>query len=120
MPRQALPECAYLRRTQDAAGRLSGVPPSQARECQLLGAFLPAYQWRACAQGYCVGFQSWQVHHAGEQFDSRKASAATVHFPSSQRDAAEKLYISAEHEKSGYGRDSPGACCYNHPFQQKF
>lgn len=60
-----------------------------------------------------MGFQSWQVHRAGEQFDSRKASAATVHFPSSQRDAAEKLYISAEHEKSGYGRDSPGACCYN-------
>lgn len=44
----------------------------------------------------------------GEQFDSRKSSAATVHFPSSKRDAAEKLYISAEHEKSGYGRDSPG------------
>ena len=31
-----------------------------------------------------------------------------MHFPSSKRDAAEKLYISAEHEKSGYGRDSPG------------
>ncbi|CAK0782857.1 hypothetical protein CVIRNUC_006052 [Coccomyxa viridis] len=49
----------------------------------------------------------------GDQFDSRKPSAATVHFPSSQRDAAEKLYISAEHEKSGYGRDSPGPSAYN-------
>ena len=45
---------------------------------------------------------------AGVQFDSRKASSAVMHFPSSKRDAAEKLYISAEHEKSGYGRDSPG------------
>ena len=44
----------------------------------------------------------------GVQFDSRKASSAVMHFPSSKRDAAEKLYISAEHEKSGYGRDSPG------------
>ncbi|CAL5220311.1 g2299 [Coccomyxa viridis] len=49
----------------------------------------------------------------GVQFDSRKASSAVMHFPSSKRDAAEKLYISAEHEKSGYGRDSPGPSAYN-------
>lgn len=48
----------------------------------------------------------------GEQFDSRKPSAAMVHFPSSQRDAAEKIFISAEHEKSGFGRDSPGRFCF--------
>lgn len=112
MPGQDLPECAHLAPHTRCCKGLSGITPSEARESQgqILRALLPAYQWGACAQGYCVGFQSWQVHHAGEQFDSRKASAATVHFPSSQRDAAEKLYISAEHEKSGYGRDSPGIC----------
>ena len=41
--------------------------------------------------------------------ESTKASAATVHFPAATRDAADKMFISQEHEKSGYGRDSPGA-----------
>ena len=45
---------------------------------------------------------------AGVQYDSRKISSAVTRFTASKRDAAEKLYISAEHEKSGYGRDSPG------------
>ena len=44
----------------------------------------------------------------GVQYDSRKVSSAAMRFPASKRDAAEKLYISAAHEKSGYGRDSPG------------
>ena len=45
---------------------------------------------------------------AGSQFESTKASAAVVHFPGAQRDAAEKIFISPEHEKSGFGKDSPG------------
>lgn len=46
--------------------------------------------------------------HAGSQFDSTKASAAAVHFQGAKRESAEKIFISLEHEKSGYGRESPG------------
>lgn len=45
---------------------------------------------------------------AGSQYESTKASAAVVHFPGAQRDAAEKIFISLEHEKSGFGKESPG------------
>lgn len=46
--------------------------------------------------------------HAGSQFESTKTSAAVVHFPGAHRDAAEKMFISLEHEKSGFGKESPG------------
>ncbi|KAK9904232.1 hypothetical protein WJX75_007359 [Coccomyxa subellipsoidea] len=49
----------------------------------------------------------------GSQYESTKASAANVHFSGAQRDAAEKIFISLEHEKSGYGKESPGPSAYN-------
>lgn len=45
---------------------------------------------------------------AGSQYESTKASAANVHFSGAKRNAAEKIFISLEHEKSGYGKESPG------------
>ncbi|CAL8470628.1 g10170 [Coccomyxa elongata] len=49
----------------------------------------------------------------GSQFESTKTSAAVVHFPGAHRDAAEKMFISLEHEKSGFGKESPGPSAYN-------
>ena len=50
----------------------------------------------------------WPLRTGGEQVDSTKASAATVHFAAATRDAADKIFISLEHEKAVYGRGSPG------------
>ena len=46
----------------------------------------------------------------GEQIDSTKASATAVHFMGATRDAADKIFISLEHEKAGYGLGSAQAC----------
>lgn len=62
--------------------------------------------WTADRRAHADGMQT--LGGAGDQVESTKASAATVHFPAATRDAADKMFISQEHEKSGYGRDSPG------------
>lgn len=45
---------------------------------------------------------------AGQQVDSTKETVASVAFSSATRDAAGRVFISVDHEKSGYGRESPG------------
>ncbi len=51
----------------------------------------------------------------GEQVESTKATAAAVHFAAATRDAADKIFISLEHEKAVYGRGSPGMSrCHLH------
>ena len=45
---------------------------------------------------------------AGQQVDSTKNSASAMAFGSATRDAAGRVFISLDHEKSGYGRESPG------------
>ncbi|KAK9840151.1 hypothetical protein WJX74_004174 [Apatococcus lobatus] len=49
----------------------------------------------------------------GDQFESTKSSTPKPRFGTSNREAGEKQYISAEHEKSGFGRMSPGPSAYN-------
>lgn len=51
--------------------------------------------------------------HSGDQFESTKSSTPKPRFGTSNREAGEKQYISAEHEKSGFGRMSPGPSAYN-------
>ncbi|KAK9819067.1 hypothetical protein WJX81_000667 [Elliptochloris bilobata] len=48
----------------------------------------------------------------GLQVDSTKQSASVVAFSSATRDAAGRVFISVDHEKSGYGRESPGPSAY--------
>ena len=45
---------------------------------------------------------------SGQQVDSTKQSASAVAFGSATRDSAGRMFISMDHEKSGYGRESPG------------
>eukprot|EP00240_Pyramimonas_obovata_P016216 CAMPEP_0118932362 /NCGR_PEP_ID=MMETSP1169-20130426/10006_1 /TAXON_ID=36882 /ORGANISM="Pyramimonas obovata, Strain CCMP722" /LENGTH=302 /DNA_ID=CAMNT_0006875011 /DNA_START=144 /DNA_END=1052 /DNA_ORIENTATION=+ len=44
----------------------------------------------------------------GKQHDSRKGNAPSFGFGSSNRDGAEKVFLTAEHAKSLYGIESPG------------
>ena len=42
------------------------------------------------------------LHYAGEQFESTKSNTPKLKFGTSLREASEKVFISTEHEKSGY------------------
>lgn len=43
-------------------------------------------------------------HATGEQVVSTRPTAAHIRFGTARRDAAEKVFISVEHEKSGFGK----------------
>lgn len=51
----------------------------------------------------------------GQQFSSTKTSAPMPGMGTSNRDQMQKVYISAEHEKSSTGNCSPGPCSYAVP-----
>ena len=53
--------------------------------------------------------------HAGEQLVSQRKTAPRLRFGTSDRDDALKIFISPEHEKGAYGRESPGPCAYRPP-----
>ena len=53
-------------------------------------------------------FDFFLLERAGQQVDSTKLSASAVAFGSATRDSAGRVFISMDHEKSGYGRESPG------------
>ena len=44
----------------------------------------------------------------GVQADSKKATAPIFGFGSADRSAMEKVFMTAEHAKSSYGKNSPG------------
>ena len=52
--------------------------------------------------------------NASSAFDSTKKNMPSVRFPMAIRDAQEKIFISAEHDKSSGGRFSPGQTTYGH------
>lgn len=55
------------------------------------------------------------LHYPGEQLVSQRKTAPRTRFGTSHRDAALKIFISHEHEKGAYGRESPGPCAYKPP-----
>lgn len=42
------------------------------------------------------------MHCAGDQFESTKSNTPKLKFGTSLREASEKIFISTDHEKSGY------------------
>ncbi|DBA79673.1 hypothetical protein WJX77_002457 [Trebouxia sp. C0004] len=49
----------------------------------------------------------------GDQFESTKGNTPKLKFGTALREASEKIFISTDHEKSGYGKESPGPSAYN-------
>ena len=60
---------------------------------------LPSTGARGC---HALGKSTLSLHYAGEQFESTKNNTPKLKFGTSLREASEKIFISTEHEKSGY------------------
>lgn len=62
----------------------------------------------------CAPLFNGQPHPrpTGEQLVSRRKTAPRIRFGTSDRDDALKIFISPEHEKGAFGRESPGPCAY--------
>ncbi len=52
------------------------------------------------------------LRNTDEQIVSLRKNVPRIGFGTSDRDDALKVFISAEHEKGCYGRESPGPCAY--------